>query len=337
MGYAAGVPQWPSLEEQAIAATSINAREKRAIALLAALAVLFLASCESPARGPTVAGDGSQAHQLNAFVAAADLTVGINRFPFVLIESDGQATVAASVRATFAKLSDDGAATVKSSGDAIFRSVTSEFPHEHEDGSLHVHEHVDGVYVVSDVIFDQAGFWQAEFEITRDGVAETLTRSVAFQVLADSATFAVGDKVPASRNPTVLDVSDLSEITTHQSPVRGMYELTIAQALEQPKPVIVAFSTPAFCVSRACGPVTDVVAGLYEKYSERINFIHVEPWVLATARNEGRLMLTDVAREWRLPSEPWVFVIDSEGRVSARFEGLVSEYELAEALKAVNR
>ena len=67
----------------------------------------------------------------------------------------------------------------------------------------------------------------------------------------------------------------------------------------------------------------------------RINFIHIEPWVLETARGEGRLVLTDVAKEWRLMSEPWVFVIDGEGRVASRFEGFLGEEELVEALEAV--
>ena len=145
----------------------------------------------------------------------------------------------------------------------------------------------------------------------------------------------VGDSAPASRSPTIRDVEDLNEISTHPSPVAGLYQLTIAEALEQRKPLVVAFSTPAFCVSRACGPVTDLVASLYETYGDRTNFIHVEPWVLETARAEGRLVLTDVAKEWRLTSEPWVFVVDEEGRVASRFEGFVGEDELVEALEAV--
>ncbi len=305
--------------------------------MLAALAIVLLASCESAASASTVASGASQTDRLSALVVAADLAVGINRFPFVLIGSDGQAMIAASVEVTFAKLSDDVVATAKFSRPAIYRSVTSQFPHEHDDGNLHVHEHIEGVYVVSDVMFDDPGFWEAEFEVVRHGAAKKTSALAAFQVRDLSATFAVGETVPASRNPTARDVGDLSEITTHPSPVPGLYELTIAQALKQRKPLVIAFSTPAFCVSRACGPVTDVVAGMYQTHGKRINFIHIEPWVLETARTEGKLVLTEVAEEWRLPSEPWVFVIDAEGRVSARFEGLLSEDELAEALRAVDR
>ena len=305
---------------------------KRAIAGLAVLAVLLLLACETAERDST---GGSRAYELNAFVTAADLAVGINRFPFVLMDGEGEAAVGASVRATFAKLGDDGAPTVKSSGEAVFISVSSEFLHVHKDGFEHIHEHVEGVYVVSDVNFDEPGFWEAAFEVEREGFTETTTTTAAFEVRRSPVTLGVGDGAPASRNPTVRDVEDLREISTHPAPVPGLYQLTIAEALEQRKPLVVAFSTPAFCISRACGPVTDLVASLYEAYGDRINFIHVEPWVLETARGEGRLVLTEVAKEWRLTSEPWVFVVDEEGRVASRFEGVLGEDELVKAIEAV--
>jgi hypothetical protein len=39
--------------------------------------------------------------------------------------------------------------------------------------------------------------------------------------------------------------------------------------------------------------------------------------------------------EWGLTSEPWVFVVDSAGNVSAKFEIFLSEDELRAALDAV--
>ena len=112
------------------------------------------------------------------------------------------------------------------------------------DSSM-VHEHVEGVYVVSDVNLDEPGFWEAEFEVKREGIAETTIASAAFEVREKSIAPGVGDSAPASRSPTIRDVEDLNEISTHPSPVAGLYQLTIAEALEQRKPLVVAFSTPA--------------------------------------------------------------------------------------------
>ena len=98
---------------------------------------------------------------------------------------------------------------------------------------------------------------------------------------------------------------------------------------------MVVFSTPLFCVTRMCGPVTDVAAELHGLYHGQVNFIHIEPWDLAIARSEGKLEPTQITLEWNLPTEPWVFLINQEGRVAARFEGLVSSEELEGAITAL--
>jgi hypothetical protein len=36
--------------------------------------------------------------------------------------------------------------------------------------------------------------------------------------------------------------------------------------------------------------------------------------------------------EWGLPTEPWVFVVDAQGFVVGRFEGVVSAEEITAAL-----
>jgi predicted transcriptional regulator len=40
---------------------------------------------------------------------------------------------------------------------------------------------------------------------------------------------------------------------------------------------------------------------------------------------------------WRLPTEPWVFAIDKQGRVAARLEGAFSAAELEEAVEKATR
>jgi hypothetical protein len=45
------------------------------------------------------------------------------------------------------------------------------------------------------------------------------------------------------------------------------------------------------------------------------------------------LVLADEVDEWRLSSEPWIFVLDPEGKVVARLGGPVSPRELSAALE----
>jgi peroxiredoxin len=39
-------------------------------------------------------------------------------------------------------------------------------------------------------------------------------------------------------------------------------------------------------------------------------------------------------REWHLPSEPWTFLVDADGRIEAKFEGSLSVRELTQAVRS---
>ena len=270
----------------------------------------------------------------NGLLTVSDLAVGVNRFAFTLLTPDGVPLDGAEVHVRFFQLFPDRD-EYRSEAAATFRPFTGIEPHRHADGTAHPHGIRDGFYVVDPVTFDTAGVWQARFEIRSACPSVPDTGTLAFEVAPRPSTPGIGDPAPRSNNPSVRDVADLVEITTHQAPVRALYESTVAEAIDRGEPVVVAFSTPAFCLTAVCGPVTDVVMAVYKEYGQRASFIHIEPWDLTIARTEGRLVWTDAAREWSLPSEPWVFVVDTGGRVAARFEGLVSSVELAAALDAV--
>ncbi len=42
-------------------------------------------------------------------------------------------------------------------------------------------------------------------------------------------------------------------------------------------------------------------------------------------------------QQWHLTTEPWTFVVDRRGRVSARFQGALAVGELERAVRAVAR
>jgi hypothetical protein len=93
-----------------------------------------------------------------------------------------------------------------------------------------------------------------------------------------------------------------------------MHALSIAQAIDSGKPAVIAFATPAFCQSRICGPTMEVMDELYSKHGDAVAFVHVEPYDLAALREQAQFQLAPAAVEWHLPSEPWVFVVDRQGR-----------------------
>ena len=147
-------------------------------------------------------------------------------------------------------------------------------------------------------------------------------------VKAEPAAPAVGDPAPVSNTPTLAN-STLKQLTTDKTPDRELYRVSVADALRRHEPFVVAFATPAYCTSRTCGPVVDVVDTVRRSHAgSGIRFIHVEIY----ERNDPANGENRWVKEWKLPSEPWVFLVGEDGRVKERFEGAVSVRELDDAV-----
>ena len=95
-------------------------------------------------------------------------------------------------------------------------------------------------------------------------------------------------------------------------------------------PFVVTFSTPKFCSSRTCGPVVDVVEEVSRRFEDDgIRFIHVEVF----EDNDPAKGFNRWMQEWKLPTEPWTFLVGADGKIAARFEGTVSVSELEQAVR----
>jgi hypothetical protein len=296
--------------------------------LLAALAIGtpalagWLSACGEPPVNPEV----------SVLLAVNEMTPGPHRFPFVLVDGDGAAVTGAGIDVRFVRL-------IGERDEFRFESPAREhvagasYDHLHEDGKVHVHDLSRSYYLVADAEFEE-GLWRADL-VVQPEFGSAYTASTAFQVGQRTSAPRVGDPAPASANPTSHDAPDLEALTTADPPLPALYEHSVAAALSQAEPLVVAFSTPGYCTSAMCGPVTAVVGSLAGDFADRVRFIHLEPFDLNVARTEGRLVWSDAAREWSLETEPWIFVIDASGRVAARFEGLVGAAELEPAVAAV--
>ncbi|MFQ5946478.1 MAG: TlpA family protein disulfide reductase, partial [Anaerolineae bacterium] len=140
----------------------------------------------------------------------------------------------------------------------------------------------------------------------------------------------VGDAAPASQSRTYSEGTELSQITSDPRPDPGLYQITIEEAIASGLPTVISFSTPAFCTSRTCGPALEVLKAASDRFAAGAHFIHVEIY-----QDFSTQTVDPVVLEWRLPSEPWTYVVDAEGLISARFEGLVGLSELEAAIREV--
>lgn len=179
------------------------------------------------------------------------------------------------------------------------------------------------------VDFPQAGSWSVS--VSAEGYEAT--EPTPFHVSEDTDMPQVGEKAPAVATRTAAE-AELAEITTDPEPDPEFYRLSLDEALANDRPTVIVFATPAFCTSQTCGPLLDQVKAMAGDHPG-VDFVHVEIYQNLDAESFEDLVPVEAVEAWALPSEPWVFVTDSEGVVTARFEGAIDPEELAEALRAV--
>jgi hypothetical protein len=156
------------------------------------------------------------------------------------------------------------------------------------------------------------------------------------KVVAKPSAPAVGSKAISVKTPVATTLAGMKQIDTRDPP-DTMHYISLDQALKNGKPTVVVFSTPLLCMSRMCGPVTDEVYAVFFTVGARAaNFIHVEEFLPGpklqppppTEANQSPPF-----KAWHLLTEPWVFVIDRDGVIRARFEGPVVASQIEAALR----
>lgn len=141
----------------------------------------------------------------------------------------------------------------------------------------------------------------------------------------------VGHRAIRVNTQTGADVGgDLTKLSTRVPPAPDLLQDDFADVLGK-KPVVLVFATPALCQSRTCGPVVDIAEQVRAQNGKGVTFIQQE---IYQDNDPGKPVRSQVAR-WRLPTEPWAFVIDRRGRIASRFEGVFSVGELARAVAQV--
>ena len=279
--------------------------------IAAALAVaVVLGACggaTSPQTGPGDSGN------LQATLVASELVVGTQqRVPLGILDHNTPVPDATVHIRSFLLESGDKA-IFKGESDAPFKG----------DGLEGA-----GVYLAH-LDFATAGNWGLQVSASRPNGAR-LNQQLAINVIANPVVPAVGQPAPRSQSPTIKEQPDATYIDSGRPP-DDMHQLSIAEAISQHRPTLVVFASPAFCTSRVCGPEVQVVQSLEPGYKDRLTFIHVEVYTNFKPDPSQRKLAPTVL-EWRLQTEPWIFLIDSKGIIQARFEGPTARDELKTAI-----
>lgn len=183
----------------------------------------------------------------------------------------------------------------------------------------------------TDVKFPEEGTWQL-LAMVRDDAGDYGVAAVhPAKVGSNQDIPAPGDPAPMVNTPTAEDVGgDLTSIDT-RTPPGTMHDVDFADVVGK-EPVVLLFATPALCSSRVCGPVVDIAEQVKNERPDEAAYIHMEVFEDNDPNKGPREQVLD----YNLMTEPWLFVIDSDGKVSSRIEGAFSEAELNAALDMVD-
>jgi hypothetical protein len=311
-------------------------------AILAALALGIAATaCTSNEGAPPTGATGTS---VNAVMATSDLYVGApQRITFGLVLNDERLVSFGSVDVSFAyRGSGNDEPQPGPAGTAVYLP-TPGTPNGAGGPTVTLPSEARGVYQAEDMMFDRAGVWEAHVTADVDGLG-VIRAAAGFVVLDDPQYPAPGEEALATRNLTIDSddappgAIDSRAATGGRIPDPELHQTTIADALRRGVPALVIFSTPVYCPSRFCGPVTEVVEDLARRYEDRAEFIHVEIW---RDHTEDNRVINKAAADWLFRegnlTEPWLYLIGADGIIVDRWATLWREDEVAAALDALPR
>jgi thiol-disulfide isomerase/thioredoxin len=137
-------------------------------------------------------------------------------------------------------------------------------------------------------------------------------------------TLAIGAQAPDIRTVTLEDVGhDLSRLTSYRHPDPRMYEYSLDKALQEGRPIVIGFATPAHCT--VCDKQLQMLSAMMDKYEEAgVVFLHMDQY-----QNPGAYIA------FRVTGEPWTFLIDEQGVVRFKRPGRLLFGELERVIETV--
>jgi protein SCO1 len=191
------------------------------------------------------------------------------------------------------------------------------------------------VFYVASPAIPGPGWWRLAVSTDRSGIR--LVGSADVAALDPGMTAALGGPAPEARTPTLDDVGGLAKaVTTDPAPDLRLSRTSTTDALAARQPFVLVIDSWKFKVTSACGRALVMARYLVDRWTA-VPFIHLEPLVYDVITDtpvlRGTLAdptLTTAAAAWGLAGEPWgprsmpwVFVVDGNGIVRAKAEGVM--------------
>jgi protein SCO1/2 len=194
------------------------------------------------------------------------------------------------------------------------------------------------VYYVASVTIPSPGGWQLALS-TPSGA----TGTVAVTALDQGSTTPLGAQAPNIHTPTLADVGgEARAVTTQPAPDLRLSQLSTSDARAAGKPYVIVIDSARFRVSQLCGKAIVMIRYLVDRWQDSVDFIHLEPFVY-TIVTEEPVLSGDISNPplnqwasaygigpapWTAMSVPWVFVVDGQGVVRAKYEGIIGSADV---------
>jgi hypothetical protein len=243
-------------------------------------------------------------------LATSVFTVGTNRLAFGMIDDQGQFVYGPTAVYVARSPEDPAKGPFVAPADVLVTEgrYRSKQAATEQDPFAAVYQ--------AQVRFDRKGPW-AILAVTRSGNTYLAAPArVEITTKAADPIPDVGEEPPKVATDTIESVKGDEDLLDTRVPPSDMHRVSFDEVVGS-KPVALLFATPQLCQSRVCGPVVDVALQLKAQYGEQMEFIHQEVYV----DNDPKAGLRPSLSAFRLPTEPWLFVVDQRGRVTARLEG----------------
>ncbi len=195
----------------------------------------------------------------------------------------------------------------------------------------------DETSFVAIVDIPSPGSWRLEV-LAADG----RSGSTVISAMDPGSTAPLGKPAPSVDTPTLDDVGGVARaVTTQPNPDLRLSQTSTADARAAGRPYVLVVDSARFKVTEACGRALTMIRYLLDRWHD-VTFVHLEPFEYQVITEEPVLSgtledppLNRHARAFGLGPEPWtavwmpwIFVVDGQGIVRAKYTDIVGSADL---------
>ena len=199
---------------------------------------------------------------------------------------------------------------------------------------------VEAVSYVATLDIPSPGPWRLEVTMSTGG--RTVRGSGALTALDPGTSAPLGAPAPTVHTPTLADVGNVTRaVTTDPDAAPALYQRSTTDLLTSHTPFVLIIDSTQFRVSVVCGKAVIIARYLAQRWLD-VGFVHAEPFVY-TLVSDWPVLSGDISdppldavsvgwgiggAPWGSRSVPWSFVVDGNGIVQAKYQGLMGTSDI---------